>query len=236
MIEAYSWPTPNGHKIHIMLEELGCAYKVIPINIRTGDQLTQQFKALNPNGKIPVIIDPDGPGGQPITVFESGAILLYLAEKFGRFLPNDRRQKYQAVQWLMLQMGSIGPMLGQAMHFHNYAAEPVPYAIQRYTKESQRLYEVLNEQLSKADYIAGRQYTIADMAIYPWARFYKRFGVDTTHLTALMNWLEKIKSRPAVRRGLDVLKEHRLQPEQLTPESKALLFSDAKSSLSSDNA
>jgi len=235
MIEVYSWPTPNGHKVHILLEELGCDYKVIPINIRTGDQFTEHFKALNPNGKIPVIIDTNGPDNEPVTVFESGAIMLYLAEKFRRFLPDDTGGKYQVIQWLMFQMSSVGPMLGQAMHFHNYAAEPVPYAKRRYTKESERLYEVLNEQIAKTGFVAGHEYTIADMAIYPWVRFYKRFGVDPTHLIHIMNWLDKLKNRPAVTRGLDVLKEHRLQPEQLTPVSKELLFSDTTSYLSLDH-
>jgi GSH-dependent disulfide-bond oxidoreductase len=224
MLDVYSWPTPNGHKVHILLEEIGCDYIVIPINIRKGEQFSPAFKAINPNCKIPSIVDPDGPDGAPISIFESGAILMYLAEKSGMFLPVATRERYQVIQWLMFQMGAVGPMLGQALHFRNYAPAPVPYGIERYTRESERIYGVLNDRLAQAEFLAGASYTIADMAVYPWVRFYKRFGVNPEHLTHFMRWLEAIKSRPAVKRGLDVLKENRLRPEQLDDKSKQLLF------------
>jgi GSH-dependent disulfide-bond oxidoreductase len=224
MLDVYSWPTPNGHKVHILLEEIGCDYAVVPINIRNGEQFSPAFKAINPNCKIPAIVDSDGRDGAPISIFESGAILMYLAEKSGMFLPVAMRERYQVIQWLMFQMGAVGPMLGQALHFHNYTPVPVPYGIERYTRESERIYGVLNERLAQAEFLAGGSYTIADMAVYPWVRFYKRFGVNPEHLTHFMRWLEAVKSRPAVKRGLDVLKENRLQPEQLDENSKQLLF------------
>jgi GST-like protein len=226
VIDAYSWPTPNGHKVHIMLEEIGCPYRVLPINIRIGDQFTAAFRRLNPNGKIPAIVDPEGPDGQPITVFESGAILIYLAQKYGVLFSSHPRKQFELLQWLMFQMASVGPMLGQAMHFHNYAPEPIPYAIERYTTESARLYEVLNDRLKHNQYIAGDQYSIADVSVYPWVRFYKRFGVEPKNLNHFMRWLDLVGARPAVKRGLDVLKEHRLQPEQLEKNSKTLLFGE----------
>jgi GSH-dependent disulfide-bond oxidoreductase len=224
MIEVYSWPTPNGHKVHILLEELGCAYNVVPINIRKGEQFVPGFRAISPNSKIPAMVDLDGPGGHPISMFESGAILMYLAEKYGRFMPSDMRGRYGVTEWLMFQMASVGPMLGQALHFHNYTPEPVPYGIERYTREAERLYAVLDERLSRSEYLAGSQYTIADIAVFPWVTFYKRLGVNPEHLTHFMRWLATIKARPAVKRGLDILKEHRLQPEQLDPAAKQLLF------------
>lgn len=226
MIDVYSWPTPNGHKVHIMLEEIEAAYKVVPVNIRTGQQLTPEFKAINPNSRIPAIVDTDGPGGRPITIFESGAILIYLAEKSGRFYPSEPHARFQVLQWLMFQMASVGPMLGQALHFHNYTPEPVPYGIERYTRESDRIYKVLDERLSRTEYLAGDTYTIADIATVPWVRFYKRQGVDPEQLPDFMRWLAAIRSRPAVKRGFDVLKEHRLRPEQLDARSKQLLFGD----------
>lgn len=224
MIDVYSWPTPNGHKVHILLEELGCDYRMIPINIRTGEQFSPEFKAINPNSKIPAIVDHDGPGGQPITIFESGAILMYLAEKHGQFMPADVRGRYGVIEWLMFQMASVGPMLGQSLHFHNYAPEPVPYAIERYTRETERLFHVLDDRLAQSEYLAGETYTIADMAVFPWVTFHKRLGVDPSHLAHYMRWHASIKSRPAVKRGLDVMKEHRLQPEQLDSTAKTLLF------------
>src|SRR3569833_2240751 len=159
MIEVYSWPTPNGHKIHIMLEECGLPYRVHPVDIGAGEQFQAELLAISPNNKIPAITDPDGPDGQPISLFESGAILVYLAGKTGRFLPADVRGKYETLQWLMFQMGGVGPMLGQALHFRIYATEKIPYAIERYTNEAKRLYSVLDKQLSKTAYLAGDDYT-----------------------------------------------------------------------------
>ena len=170
MIEVYSWATPNGHKVHIMLEECGLAYRAIPVNIGAGDQFKPEFLAISPNNKIPAIVDTDGPDGAPISIFESGAILLYLAAKTGRFLPVDVRGRYATLEWVMFQMGSIGPLLGQAHHFRQYAPEKIPYAIDRYTNEAKRLYGVLDSKVAKSRYVAGNEYTIADIAIFPWLR------------------------------------------------------------------
>ena len=174
MINVYSWPTPNGHKVHIMLEEcglrLGRDWQVFPINIGAGDQFQPDFLAISPNNKIPALVDPVGPDGKPISLFESGAILLYLASKTGKFLPKSDRLKFQVLQWLMFQMGSVGPMLGQTHHFRKYAPEKIDYAINRYTNETRRLYGVMDKQLATHKYIACNQYTVADIAIYPWVR------------------------------------------------------------------
>ncbi len=227
MIDVYSWPTPNGHKVHILLEEIGYDYTVMPINIRKGDQFTREFKTISPHSKIPAIVDPSGPGRAPISIFESGAILMYLAEKSGCFMPQDLRARYGVIQWLMFQMGSVGPMLGQALHFHNYTPEPIPYGIERYTREAERIYGVLDARLASSEYLAGDDYSIADIAVFPWVNFYKRLGVNPEHLTHFLRWLAAIKARPAVKRGLDVLKEHRLKPEQLDATAKNLLFGNA---------
>ena len=205
MIEVYSWATPNGHKIHIMLEECGLPYRAIPVNIGAGDQFEPDFLAISPNNKIPAIIDPEGPDGQPISMFESGAILLYLASKTGRFLPADVRGKFQALEWLMFQMGSIGPMLGQTHHFRIYAPEKIGYAIERYTNEARRLYGVMDRRLAKTRYIAGPDYTIADIAIFPWLRSWKNQGIDWNEFPHLKGWFDEIAARPAVQRGVEVL-------------------------------
>jgi GST-like protein len=205
MIEVYSWATPNGHKVHIMLEECGLPYQVEAVNIGEGDQFKPEFLAISPNNKIPAIVDPDGPDGQPISLFESGAILLYLAGKTGRFLPASIRGKYEVLQWLMFQMGGVGPMLGQAHHFRIYAPEKIEYAISRYTNEARRLYGVMNRQLGKSKYIAGNEYTIADMAIFPWLRSWKNQGIDWAEYPHLKGWFDEISARPAVQRGVEVL-------------------------------
>ena len=205
MIEVYSWATPNGHKVHIMLEECGLPYRAIPVNIGAGDQFEPNFLAISPNNKIPAIIDPDGPDGQPISMFESGAILLYLASKTGRFLPADVRGKFQALEWLMFQMGSIGPMLGQTHHFRIYAPEKIGYAIERYTNEARRLYAVMDRRLAKTRYIAGPEYSIADIAIFPWLRSWKNQGIDWNEFPHLKGWFDEIAARPAVQRGVEVL-------------------------------
>src|SRR5215212_8267388 len=165
MIDLYTWPTPNGHKIHIMLEECGLAYRTHAVDIGAGDQFKPEFLAISPNNKIPAILDPDGPDGQPISLFESGAILIYLAAKTGRFLPEDVRGRYTTLEWLMFQMGGVGPMLGQAHHFRLYAPEKIPYAIDRYSNEAKRLYGVIDKRLASHRFVAGDAYTIADIAI-----------------------------------------------------------------------
>jgi GST-like protein len=205
MIEVYSWATPNGHKVHIMLEECGLPYRAIPVDIGAGDQFKPEFLAISPNNKIPAIIDPDGPDGQPISMFESGAILLYLASKTGRFLPEDTRGRFQTLEWLMFQMGSIGPMLGQTHHFRIYAPEKIGYAIERYSNEARRLYGVMDRRLAKSRYIAGPAYGIADIAIFPWLRSWKNQGIDWSEFPHLKGWFDEIAARPAVQRGVEVL-------------------------------
>jgi GST-like protein len=209
MIEVYSWATPNGHKVHIMLEECGLPYRVHPIDIGAGDQFTPEFLALSPNNKIPAIVDPDGPDGKPISLFESGAILLYLAAKTGKFLPEDTTAKFKVLQWLMFQMGGVGPMLGQTHHFRIYAPEKLPYAIDRYTNEARRLYGVMDTQLARSKYIAGNEYTIADIAIFPWLRSWKNQGIDWNDFPQLKGWFDEIGARPAVQRGVQVLADRR---------------------------
>jgi len=205
LIEVYSWATPNGHKVHIMLEECALPYRVHPIDIGAGDQFSKEFLAISPNNKVPAIVDADGPDGQPISLFESGAILLYLAAKAGRFLPADVRGKYEVLQWLMFQMAGVGPMLGQAHHFRIYAAEKIPYAIDRYTNEARRLYGVMDTRLAKSKYIGGAEYSIADIAIFPWLRSWKNQGIDWAEFPHLKGWFDEIATRPAVMRGIEVL-------------------------------
>lgn len=207
MIDVYTWATPNGHKIHIMLEETGLEYRVHPVDIGAGEQFEPAFLEISPNNKIPAIVDRDGPGGVPLALAESGAILIYLAEKTGQWLPAEPRAHYACLQWLMFQMGHIGPMLGQAHHFRGYAPVRISYGIERYTRESNRLYGVLDGQLSHHEYVAGNDYTIADMAIFPWLRSHAKQGVDLDGYPHVKQWLARIAERPAVRRGLAVLSE-----------------------------
>jgi GSH-dependent disulfide-bond oxidoreductase len=209
VIEVYSWPTPNGHKVHIMLEECGLPYRVIPVDIGRGAQFEADFLAISPNNKIPAIVDPDGPDGKPLSLMESGAILLYLAGKTGRFLPAGVADKYDVLQWLMFQVGGVGPMLGQAHHFRMYAPEKVPYAIERYTNEAQRLYGVINKRLGHSAYIGGKAYSVADMAIWPWLRSWKNQGVNMANYPHLKGWFDEIDQRPAVQRGVQVLATQR---------------------------
>ncbi|OAN48419.1 glutathione S-transferase N-terminal domain-containing protein [Magnetospirillum moscoviense] len=203
MIELYTWGTPNGRKVSIMLEECGLPYRVHPIDIGKGDQFASGFLAINPNSKIPAIIDTDGPGGQPLSLFESGAILIYLAEKTGCLLPSDPRGRAQTVQWLMFQMGAIGPMFGQTHHFRKFAPEPVPYAIERYSKETRRLYGVLEARLGEADYLAG-DYSIADIATYPWVTRADWQGIELAQFPRVSHWAAGIAARAAVQRGMAV--------------------------------
>ena len=222
MIDVYSWPTPNGHKVHIMLEECGLPWRVHAVDIGKGDQFTPDFLAISPNNKIPALVDSDGPDGQPISIFESGAILLYLAGKTGRFLPADVRGKYDALQWLMFQMGGVGPMLGQAHHFRIYAPEPIDYAVQRYTNEATRLYGVMDRQIARTGaYMAGAEYSVADIAIYPWLRSWQNQGIDWTDYPHLKAWFDRIGERPAVQRGVQVLADRR-KPVRTAAEKEVL--------------
>jgi len=222
MIEVYSWATPNGHKVHVMLEECGLAYRAIPVNIGAGDQFKPEFLKISPNNKIPAIVDPDGPDGEPISVFESGAILIYLAAKTGRFLPADLRGRYRTLEWLMFQMGSVGPMLGQAHHFRLYAPEKLPYAIDRYSNEAKRLYGVIDKRLGQSRYIAADEYTIADIAIFPWLRSWKNQGIELDDYPTLKAWFDGIAARPAVQRGVEVLAA--LRKPIRTDEEREVLF------------
>ncbi len=209
MIDVFSWPTPNGHKVHIMLEECGLAYRAIPVNIGAGDQFKPEFLEISPNNKIPAITDPQGPDGKPISLFESGAILVYLAAKTGRFMPASDRAKYEVLQWLMFQMGSVGPMLGQAHHFRMYAPEKLHYAIERYSNEAKRIYGVIERRLAKSRYLGGPDYSIADLATFPWLRSWENQGIVLAEYPHLKDWFEQIAERPAVQRGVKVLAEYR---------------------------
>jgi len=203
MIDLYTWGTSNGRKVSIMLEECGLPYRVHSIDIGKGDQFKPEFVAINPNSKIPAIVDPDGPEGKPFTLFESGAILVYLAGKTGKFLPVSVRGKYIALQWLMFQMGGIGPIFGQVHHFLRAAKEKVPYAIERYTKENRRLYGVLDVRLGEAPFLA-EEYSIADIATYPWVLRHEWQQVDLAEYPNVKRWFDTISARPAVQRGIRV--------------------------------
>lgn len=224
-IDLYYWPTPNGRKLTIFLEEVELPYNVVPVDIAAGDQFEPEFLRISPNNKIPAIVDPEGPDGEPISLFESGAILIYLAEKTGRFLPGSPRKRYAVLQWLMFQVGHVGPMLGQAHHFRKYANEEIPYAIERYTNEAARLYRVIDRRLADTPFIAGEEYTIADMAIFPWLRSHENQGQSLEDYPNLKRWYEGLESRPAVRRGLDVGKEiHRVLDRNMDEKTRKALF------------
>ncbi len=227
MIDLYTWPMPNGFKVSIMLEETGLPYKVTAVDINVGDQFKPEFLKISPNNKIPAIVDRDGPDGKPYPVFESGAILLYLADKTGRFMPRPVAERYTVVQWLMFQMGGIGPMLGQAHHFRKYAPEPIPYAIERYTNEAKRLYGVLDKRLGDSEYLAG-DYSIADMAVFPWLRPHKNQGQDLADFPNVKRWFEAIAARPAVERGLAVLADHRAVRQDIDAKTRSILFGVAQ--------
>ncbi len=221
-IDLYSWATPNGHKVHIALEELGLAYETHAIDISKGDQFDPAFLKISPNNRIPAIVDPEGPDGQPIALFESGAILIYLAEKTGKLLPAAGAGRYAVLQWLMWQMGGLGPMLGQAHHFLQYAPEDVPYAKARYANEAQRLYNVLDKRLGEARFLGGDDYSIADIAAWPWTRRPERQNVDTSALDNYRRWFDEIAARPAVQRGVEVLAAQR--SEGFDDKAKDILF------------
>jgi GST-like protein len=223
MIELYTWPTPNGHKVHIMLEETGLDYEVYPIDIGAGEQFNADFLRISPNNKMPAIIDREGPEGHPLPLFESGAILIYLAEKTGYLLPKDATGRYRVLQWLMWQMGGLGPMLGQAHHFRQYAPERIQYAYDRYTNEARRLYGVLDRRLAESPYLGGEHYSIADIAAFPWTRNPERQGVEAGDYPNYQRWAERIAARPAVQRGLEVLAERR-QSGGFDEKAKEILF------------
>jgi GST-like protein len=230
MIELHYWTTPNGHKITIFLEEAGVPYRVIPVNISAGDQFKPEFLAISPNNRMPAIVDRDpAGGGKPISVFESGAILLYLADKTRQFLRRDLRGRVEVIEWLFWQMGGLGPMAGQNHHFSQYAPEKLSYAIDRYVKETNRLYGVLNRRLAGRDFIAG-EYSIADMASYPWIVPHKRQGQTLEDFPNLKRWFEVIRERPAVKRAYDLAKEINTRPI-VTEQSKKVLFGQQAASL-----
>ncbi len=226
MIKVYTWPTPNGHKVHIMLEEcgmkLGHDWQAIPIDIGAGDQFAAEILRISPNNKIPALVDPSGPDGKPVALFESGAILLYLAAKTGKFLPKTDRLKFQTLQWLMFQMGGVGPMLGQTHHFRQYAPEKIDYAIDRYTNETRRLYGVMDRQLAISKFMACNQYTVADIAIFPWLRNWANQGIDWADYPHLKRWYDLIAARPAVVRGVAVLAD--LRKPITTDKAREVLF------------
>jgi len=231
MIDLHYWTTPNGHKVTIFLEEAGLPYRILPVNIGKGDQFKPDFLAISPNNRIPAIVDhePVG-GGAPISIFESGAILLYLAEKTSRFLPAEPQGRVEVTQWLFWQMAGLGPMAGQNHHFSNYAPEKLPYAINRYVNETNRLYGVLNKRLADRPFIAGT-YSIADMASYPWIVPHKNQGQSLDDFPHLKRWFETIKERPAVVRAYEKAKDVNSQPAVLTEESKRILFGQTAKSV-----
>ena len=226
MIDLYTWSTPNGDKLHIMLEEAGLEYRLHPVNIAQGEQFQPEFLRLSPNNKIPAIIDQDGPDGQPLPMFESGAIIIYLADKSGQFLPQKTRPRMVVLQWLMFQMAHIGPMLGQAHHFRKYARESVAYAIERYTNEARRLYGVLEQRLKEAPYLGGENYSIADIATFPWLRSAADQGVTLDDYPHIQDWFDRVDSRPAVRRGLQVMAEQSVDSSD--DQTWDILFGDSQ--------
>ncbi len=222
-IDLFYWPTPNGWKISIALEEMGLPYNVIPVNISAGDQFKPEFLAISPNNRMPAIVDPHGPDGAPISIFESGAILQYLVRKSGQFYPADERGRVEVDQWLMWQMGGFGPMLGQNHHFAIYAPEKIPYAIERYVKETNRLYGVLNKRLADREFVAGA-YSIADMAMIGWAKGWERQGQNIEDFPHVRRWMATLMARPAVERGLAVAGELRNTNNMQDPAVRAVLF------------
>jgi GST-like protein len=221
MIDLYYWPTPNGHKITIFLEETGLDYKIVPVNIGKGEQFTPEFLKISPNNRMPAIVDQKGPGGKPLALFESGAILIYLGEKTGKFLPTEPHAKYTTIQWVMFQMGGVGPMFGQRGHFMRAAPEKIPYAIDRYTNESRRLLNVMEKRLGEADYLAG-DYSIADMATFPWVVGTRREPEQLESRPNFTRWLDAISERPAVKRGLAVMGD--LPQTPLSDEARSILY------------
>ena len=225
MIDLYYWTTPNGHKVTIFLEETGLDYRIFPVHIGKGDQFKPEFLQIAPNNRIPAIVDQaPADGGEPLALFESGAILEYLADKSGLYLPSSGRQRYEVLQWLYWQMGGVGPMAGQNHHFNRYAPEPIPYAIERYVKETARIYGVLNKQLAQRDYVAG-DYSIADMAIFPWAKLWEGQKQNIEDFPHMAKWLARMEARPAVQRAYQLVESINTDTSALlTPEARKLLF------------
>ena len=223
MIDLYFWPTPNGWKITIMLEECGIPYRIVPVNIGAGEQFEPDFLEISPNNRMPAIVDPDGPDGKPLSLFESGAILIYLAEKYGKFLPEDSAGRYRVMEWLMWQMGGVGPMFGQNGHFKLYAPEKVEYGINRYHNEAVRLYGVLDKRLADNEFVAG-DYSIADMALMPWFMIHRLQGMQMDDFPNVKRWYQMLKERPAVRRGIDAGRDLRRKPEEMGDAEKSNLF------------
>ncbi len=222
MIDLYYWPTPNGHKVTIFLEEAGLEYRTVPVNIRKGEQFAPEFLKISPNNRMPAIVDTDGPGGKPFSLFESGAILLYLAEKTGRLMPSETRARYRVIEWLMFQMANVGPMLGQAGHFRNAAPEKIPYAIERYTNESRRLFNVLDRRLAEVPFVAG-DYSIADIATYPWiVAALKAQPEQLDSRPNLKRWIDALAARPAVQKGMAVMADRPQKP--LTEDERSILY------------
>jgi len=222
MIDLYYWPTPNGHKVTIFLEEAGLEYRIVPINIRKGEQFAPEFLKISPNNRMPAIVDTDGPGGKPFSLFESGAILLYLAEKTGKLMPSETRARYRVIEWLMFQMANVGPMLGQAGHFRNAAPEKIPYAIERYTNETRRLFNVLDRRLAEVPFVAG-DYSIADIATYPWVvAALKAQPEQLDSRPNLKRWIDALAARPAVQKGMAVMADQPQKP--LTEDERSILY------------
>jgi len=223
MLDLYAWPTPNAHKVSIMLEEIGLPYNVIPVNIGAGEQFEPSFLKISPNNRMPAIVDHDAPGG-PVSIFESGAILMYLAEKTGQFWPTEVHKRYDVAQWVMWQMGGLGPMLGQANHFKYVAPEPMPYAVDRYVNETKRLFGILDHRLTDRDYIAG-DYSIADMASYSWSTIFTRLDIAIEEFPALQRWQSRIAERPAVKRGMALLADKRqTSPQPVDEKTREILY------------
>jgi GSH-dependent disulfide-bond oxidoreductase len=222
-IDLYYWPTPNGQKVSIMLEECGLSYNVIPVNIATGDQFKPEFLKISPNNRMPAIVDHDGPGGRPISVFESGAILQYLGRKTGKFYPVSERARVAVDEWLFWQMANLGPKAGEASHFRRYAPEPMPYAIERFGDEVNRLHGVMNRRLAESEFLAGR-YSIADMACVGWIRFAERHGETFADFPHLKRWLDAVRARPAVKRGMGIRVEAASNVDVRDPKVRAVLF------------
>ncbi len=222
MIDLYYWPTPNGHKVTIFLEETGLEYRIVPVNIRKGEQFAPEFLKISPNNRMPAIVDTDGPGGKPFPLFESGAILLYLSEKTGKLMPSETRARYRVIEWLMFQMANVGPMLGQAGHFRNAAPEKIPYAIERYTNESRRLFNVLDRRLGEVAFVAG-DYSIADIATYPWiVAALKAQPEQLESRPSLKRWIDALAARPAVQKGMAVMADQPQKP--LTDDERSILY------------
>ena len=231
MIDLYYWPTPNGHKITIFCEESGIAYKIHPVNIQQGEQFKADFLKISPNNRMPAIVDSEpADKGAPLSVFESGAILTYLAEKTGKFLPKDLRGRFETLQWLFWQMGGLGPMAGQNNHFAHYAPEKLPYAIDRYVKETSRLYAVMDKRLKDREFLAGA-YSIADMASYPWTAIWERQGQKIEDFPNLKRWLDAIRDRPAVKRAYEAGKAYQSNRSNTDPEVRKILFGQSAETL-----